>query len=44
MHNDRHTTRWGAYAIAKNMVTLNLWNGKFELGKTILINGEGGNR
>ena len=39
MHNDRMTSRWGAYSYKHKKP---IWNGIPEVGKTILINGEAG--
>ena len=39
MHNDRMTTRWGAYSYKHKKP---IWNGIPEVGKTILITGEAG--
>ena len=39
MHNDRMTTRWGAYGCGHKKP---IWNGIPEVGKTILITGEAG--
>ena len=39
MHNDRMTTRWGAYGWKHKK---QIWNGIPEVGKTILITGEAG--
>ena len=39
MHNDRMTTRWGAYTWKHKK---SIWNGIPEVGKTILITGEAG--
>ena len=39
MHNDRMTSRWGAYSYHHKKP---IWNARFETGKTILITGEAG--
>ena len=39
MHNDRMTSRWGAYSYNHKKP---IWNARFETGKTILITGEAG--
>ena len=39
MHNDRMTTRWGAYTWEHKKP---IWNARFEPDKTILITGEAG--
>ena len=39
MHNDRMTSRWGAYSYKHKKP---IWNARFETGKTILITGEAG--